>query len=263
MSFGGPFRLRDRSGVITFEGESDPPPGGGSQPGALASADLLLTEEEYVDVPLAITDYNGGYFVVAGDQTERFPGGATFSVTGSTDNDGDWTVDHANFAAGSTTITTSVLPTSETVDGTIHAPNFYTATFDVAERAVVLDMIVYGLGAPWGGPFAYMDVGDSDADDVYFGDVDLVNSLSQYGDDLSNPQGSYYAMQISGGNGQDALCGYGSAGGGDAGPGKRYAAADTITARAVVSQSTNPPQGITLIKVIYFTAATETDAVVS
>lgn len=57
---------------------------------------------------------------IAGDHTPAFPVGSTFKITGSTGNDGRWTVASATFTGGNTEIVTVEDVTDATVDGDIH-----------------------------------------------------------------------------------------------------------------------------------------------
>ena len=61
----------------------------------------------------------GGSFQVSGDQTSLFTVGTTFSVTGSTGNDGPYTVTSSSFAASLTTIVVDGSIPIATADGTV------------------------------------------------------------------------------------------------------------------------------------------------
>jgi len=59
-------------------------------------------------------------FTIAGDHTPAFPVGSTFKVSGSTANDGRWTVVGAVYTGGNTVIEVSEDITDATADGYIH-----------------------------------------------------------------------------------------------------------------------------------------------
>lgn len=60
------------------------------------------------------------YFEISGDHTLAFPVGSTFKVTGSTGNDGRWTVSAVVFTGGNTRITVDEDIADATADGDIH-----------------------------------------------------------------------------------------------------------------------------------------------
>lgn len=57
---------------------------------------------------------------IAGDHTDALPIGSTFKITGSTGNDGRWTVDTVTYTGGNTEIVTVEDVTDATVDGDVH-----------------------------------------------------------------------------------------------------------------------------------------------
>lgn len=77
----------------------------------------------------AITAVSTGsdYFEIDGDHVDAFPVGSTFKVTGSTGNDGRWTVSAVSIVSGDTRIEVVEDVTDATVDGDIHH-GIYTTT---------------------------------------------------------------------------------------------------------------------------------------
>lgn len=96
------------------------PPDGIAAAAALVAAGWTVTTNK---VTLPITGVNQGSqtFTVAGDQTPYFEAPYTFTVSGSTGNDGTYTVVSATFALGSTNIVTVEAIPNATVDGSIVA----------------------------------------------------------------------------------------------------------------------------------------------
>lgn len=80
----------------------------------------------------AITGANAGAdtFAVSGNWTHVFTAGVTFSVTGSTLNDGPYGVLSSSFSAGSTTITVDSDVVSSIADGNINASEPFGFTSD-------------------------------------------------------------------------------------------------------------------------------------
>lgn len=79
---------------------------------------------DYAITAVATGAAGAGTFTVAGDQTANFNPGFKFTITGSTANDGVWTVVSSAYST-STVITVKEAVTDGTVDGTIisYAPS--------------------------------------------------------------------------------------------------------------------------------------------
>ena len=77
-------------------------------------------------------------FTIAGDRTEQFAIGNVFTVTGSTGNDGNWTVSTSEFTGGNTEIVVTGDITDATVDGTI---SFITALDGLRDAKIIGDVI--------------------------------------------------------------------------------------------------------------------------
>lgn len=92
----------------------------------------LLGEASYSVA--GVTTGAGGSFDLStssvGDVTDQFPAGATFTVSDSTGNDGQYTVASSAYAGGQTTITVESTETvvSSTVDGTITTDDYVDAS---------------------------------------------------------------------------------------------------------------------------------------
>lgn len=71
---------------------------------------------------ITVADIGNDHFTIAGDYTATFLVGDTFVVTGSTGNDGTWTVDHTVLNAGNTEIYTDEDITDATADGKVLIP---------------------------------------------------------------------------------------------------------------------------------------------
>lgn len=96
--------------------------------------DMTLRRADQVDSSLAVTaaDTGAETFTVAGDKTHLFPSGRSFTVAGSTGNDGTWYVSSSSYSSGSdaTTITVTGDVTDATADGTITVAGYDTGRPD-------------------------------------------------------------------------------------------------------------------------------------
>ncbi len=261
---------------------------GGSQPvGALSSKEFLFTEEataENVTFPITAADTGGQVFTVAGDHVGDFFGSASFTVVGSTGNDGLYTVSSVTLDAGNTLVGVSETVADDTADGDITFGR-YIAEFEVAEGIVLDDIRLYILeewAAPLGGGQCAFFMGDLDDPVGFYGDFDILSGASY--DPRNLQDNSFVSLReplafVSGGGTFSASGVFGlfsnktvrnSAGTGTTpamgsksqDPGFRYPEASTITATLITALSTTPvtPTGLFLVKIIYFAFQTPTDA---
>lgn len=96
---------------------------------------------------ITAVDTVGDSFTVAGDQTESFKVGERFSVTGSTGNNGTYTVDSAVVSGADTVITVNEDITNVTADGTINVPIdlYFSVTYetsDVEAAHYIIDFVM-------------------------------------------------------------------------------------------------------------------------
>lgn len=93
-----------------------------------------------------VTSGAGGSFVVAGDQTPVFIAGMTFTVAGSTGNDGTYTVVSCTYdgSTASTIVVSGTIPDT-TADGTITITNKWnSAPVDIQNLSAVVTLITAG-----------------------------------------------------------------------------------------------------------------------
>jgi hypothetical protein len=93
----------------------------------------VIIEESTADIPAPfypIIDVQPVYetFTVAGDVTTIFPAGKTFTVQGSTGNNGSWTVASSVFTINGTIITVTGNITNAVIDGTISTQTVFPIT---------------------------------------------------------------------------------------------------------------------------------------
>lgn len=269
---------------------------GGSQPGAFTSSEFVATEEAANGPTYAIVDADsgGGFFKIAGDHTDRFPAdplnnyaGVPFIVTGSTGNDGTYTVQSVSLDSGNTLIFPNEGIADDTNDGSIISPRLYSATFDISEGSVITDMCLYNGsdGGAWAADTAaLLTVQDSTGD--YFRNVGLDANTGQLtnhyptspndgldasrqidlavrphkaASDFTKPWEGSWALNDNFSNIDVAnTTPKAAAWIKGAGGGRRFASDDTIY-MLVAAVSATPPgtaTGLLIVKVSYFTPAT-------
>ncbi len=141
--------------------------GGGSTPGAaiVRGPFPVAFDDPGLNDSYAITavDIIGQTFTIAGSHVAAFPFSpdqSTFTVVGSTGNDGDYFVDSATLVGGDTVIAVDVAtPISDaTADGTIYAPVLGKVLYTPTIGDVLLDIWVQ-LDTGWDGTTPVLDVG--------------------------------------------------------------------------------------------------------
>lgn len=88
----------------------------------------------------------GGWFQISGDETDKFIANLRFKVTGSTNNDGDWTVASSSFGGGNTTI---VVASDESVGATPDGVITITSFFGSASQAGITPAGLVMIGTEW------------------------------------------------------------------------------------------------------------------
>lgn len=147
--------------------------GGGSQPGAgvvrgpFPFAFDTQGVSPLVDLPITALNQGTPSFTVAGDHTDVLTPASTFDVSGSTGNDGTYTVVGSAFGAGSTVVTVVEAIPDATVDGTIvvtlAAIGFPIYTPEPDE--ILLDAW-FELETVWDGSTPKIDIGQFLAGDI-------------------------------------------------------------------------------------------------
>lgn len=252
----------DRDGglhTVDHSGE-DKMVGGGK--GVIVAHDFLFTEEATADsiaLPIIAVDIEGSTFTVAGDHTSDFPAldaPVPIAVTGSTGNDGIYSITAVSLVNGDTQIVVASV-SDDTADGTISTGR-YSASLDLPAGATVLDVVWYELGGSWA------------ADATAWAISDTLNGDAAYGDGSLNGASVYDPANPNAGNSYDTLGDFGKAYFGDAysansnypGGGVRYDAPDTLTIVMRTAIATPPvvPVGRRLVRVL-MTSPAPTDAV--
>lgn len=161
------------------DGTFQPAAGGGSLPQAVVVDSRLFTEVDGAGPTFAITAANSGTgaFTIVGDHTAALPVGVPFTVSGSTGNDGTYSVASSTFGAGSTVIVTNEGFGDNTADGTIQAPALYVGTFTLPPGSLYVggmlrieeSWVAYPLALIVGDqtdPLRYVALANTIADDV-------------------------------------------------------------------------------------------------
>jgi len=113
-------------GEVTFTDPGNQPGGGGSQPGAAIVRAFPFAFDsagiqERAAVPIMAVNQGTQTFTVASNQVAGFAPGNNFTVSGSTGNDGLYTIVSAAFGGGSTAVVVVEAIPDGTADGTIAA----------------------------------------------------------------------------------------------------------------------------------------------
>ena len=183
-----PAKITDDSGVGVLTGEidfSDPgnqPGGGGSQPGNAKIADIVFNEPDPA-VPYAIIAVNQGTpsVTIDGDHVSGFPvntlgNNPSFAITGSTGNDGQYSVVSATLAGGDTVIAVLEPLADATVDGFVSQS--LVAAWEIPAGATIIDIHMIPLAAPWADT-PVITVGDSVTPEGYYScDGDVLQSFA-------------------------------------------------------------------------------------
>lgn len=256
--------------LTVVEGEwAGAAPGGGSQ-AALTLAAFRFTEAESITYAITAVEDGGGTVVIAGDHVDEFPSDSTALVYFADGDDATSTyaILSATLVGGSTKIG---------IDGTTNAqvgdhivgPRVHTATLDVEEGTVVVDVVAYAYGA-WTAPHALIRAGDGNNAVGYINERDMgggSNLYSAYDPASLDPTANYLTAAIEGAAYGLAAYSQPEAGGvAKPGPGVRYDSADIVTIKVYQYWDSAPsgdPAGDTLIVVWYSPAPTETEATVA
>jgi hypothetical protein len=109
------------AGSLDLSGGTNAPPSGQGilDAQALTVAGWSVTTNT-ASLPITGVNQVGKTFTVAGNQTSYFPTGSTFTVSGSTGNDGTYTVVSATFGTSTDVVVVEAIPDA-TVDGSITA----------------------------------------------------------------------------------------------------------------------------------------------
>lgn len=91
---------------------------GGSPPDFAGNAGGTVVDNQTAFAITAV-DQGAGTITIAGDHRALFPAGSPFSVSGSTDNDGDYVVASVSFGSGNTVIDTGAPLNDGTADGDV------------------------------------------------------------------------------------------------------------------------------------------------
>lgn len=118
-----------------------------------------------VGIPLVAVDNTSETFTIAGDHTEFLFTGDSFEVSGSTANDGVYTISSSIFDSVNTVITVQ----EDIVDGTVDGSIFFPGVADVVESKVVQQF----QDAPEQYPCVYLRFAAGTSPSRYTGTADL------------------------------------------------------------------------------------------
>lgn len=157
--------------------------GGGSQPFAVVRVPIAFDTPGLEFALFAITAVNQGAqsFTIAGDHAADYPAGVSFDVSGSTGNDGGYTVVSSTFGAGSTVIVTVEAISDATADGAIESPPL--PIYVPEDGDLFIGWLVTIPSTAWDGTTPNLDLGLR-VDSAHYGNgaIDATDSATGSGD---------------------------------------------------------------------------------